>query len=331
MIGFFIIVALLIIGGLWMWFGYSRWLQQQTKRVSADSRIVETARGQVEYDMRGAGEVILHFHGGNVGHNGWFMLAHLVEAGYTVLTPDRPGYLGTPLPTDASPESQADLFAALLDKLDIKSVAVAGVSAGGPGALMFAIKYPERTKALILLSAITKQTGLSDDQLNSTLGKLVMSPKAQNISYFFINQAMKKMPGLALADYVRTETTYDSKTGKQYIEQILNDPPQKLQVMALADAIVPALPRFEGVMNDLAVQQTLADLPLEKIKAPTLIVHSKHDGDVPYENATHAAGQIPDAELITVEQFGHRIWWGDASVTQEFQQRIEVFLQHHLP
>ena len=329
MIWLILIVGLIIIGNLGIRGYYRKWLKVQTKRVSADSKIIQTSRGQVEYDMRGHGPTVLHFHGGNVGHNGWFFLAHLVEGGYRLLTPDRPGYLGTLLANNGSPEAQADLAAALLDALAIDAVAVVGISAGGPGALQFVLRHPDRAKALILLSAISRRTGLSEDQMNSTLGRLVMTPRFQNPAYFLINQAMKRIPSLALQDYVRTETTYDMKTGKRYIKQILADPAQRQQVMDLADAIVPALPRFEGVSNDLNVQQSLDNLPLEQIQIPTLIVGSKNDGDIGYENSTNSHAKIPNAELITVEQFGHFIWWGDAQVTKDFQKRIEIFLDEN--
>ena len=325
-----VVVSLFAISLGWLMRQYRHWIITQTERVSAESKIIQTHLSQIEYDLRGEGPVVLHFHGGNVGHNGWFMLEHLVQAGFQLLTPDRPGYLGTPQTGNGSPERQADLFTALLDKLDIDKVAVVGVSAGGPPALQFALRHPQRVTAVVLLSAITQQTKLAEDQLNSTLGKLVMTPRFQNVAYLLINLAMKRLPSLALQDYVRTETTYDMETGKQLIAQILANPSQKQQVMALADGIVPALPRFEGVMNDLEVQQTLVDLPLKKIQAPTLIVHSRHDGDVPYTNATQAHEQIPNSELITVDQFGHMIWWGDQEVTQDFHARIEAFLHTHV-
>jgi pimeloyl-ACP methyl ester carboxylesterase len=47
-------------------------------------------------------------------------------------------------------------------------------------------------------------------------------------------------------------------------------------------------------------------------------------------NSTHAAGAIPNAELVTVDQFGHLIWWGDPAVTAAFQRRIEAFLDEHV-
>jgi pimeloyl-ACP methyl ester carboxylesterase len=141
---------------------------------------------------------------------------------------------------------------------------------------------------------------------------------------------MKRIPRFAMQDYVRTETTYDMATGTRMIDEILADPTQRRQVMAMADAIVPALPRFEGVTNDLSVQQSLGVLPLDKVAAPTLVIGSRYDGDVGYENITHAAEGIANAELVTVDQFGHLIWWGDADVTAAFQQRIEDFLGEHV-
>lgn len=315
------------LGGTTLW--YRRWLAHHTGKTLAGSRVIQTVRGPAEYDVHGNGPVVLHFHGGNVGHNGWFMLKHLVDVGFQVLTPDRPGYLGTPLAENGSPEAQADLMAVLLDQLDIERVAVVGVSAGGPGALQFALRHPGRTCCLVLLSAITRRTPLTDDQLNSTLGKLVMTRRFQNPASFLIHLAMTHMTKLALRDFVQTETTYGAEQGQHHIDQVMAHPKQREEVQALADAMVPALPRFDGVMNDLEVQQSLDDLPLERIRVPTLIVHSRNDGDVPYENATFAAGAIPGAELITVEQFGHFIWWGDPAVTADFQRRVEAFLAAH--
>jgi hypothetical protein len=120
-----------------------------------------------------------------------------------------------------------------------------------------------------------------------------MTRRFQDPAYFLINQAMKRIPKLVMQDYVRTETTYDAATGRSFIERILTDPAQRRQVMAMADAMVPALPRFDGVANDLAVQQELDELPLASVAVPTLVVGSRHDGDIGYVNLTHSAGGHP--------------------------------------
>ena len=80
-------------------------------------------------------------------------------------------------------------------------------------------------------------------------------------------------------------------------------------------------------MNDLQVQQTLGELPFDRVTAPTLVVGSRHDGDIGYANSVNSHERIAGAELITVDQFGHLIWWGDAAVTKEFEGRIEEFLR----
>jgi len=309
---------------------YRQWLRARTDAASADSHIAQTAMGRVEYGMRGKGTVVLHFHGGNVGHNGWFFLDHLVRAGYQVMTPDRPGYLGTPIGNGRSPEKQADLAAALLDTLGIERVAVAGISAGGPGAIQFAARHPQRVDALVLLSAISQRTMLSDDQTGSMLGRLVMTARFQDIAYFLIHQSMTYFTAVVMRGYVKTETTYGDDVGKRYVRKIMADPAQKRQVLLLADAMVPAGPRFPGVLNDLQVQQALDELPMHEVRAPTLIVGSRHDGDIGYANAVNAHARIAGSTLITVDQFGHFIWWGDAEVTRDFERRIEEFLAQHV-
>lgn len=325
-------LGVLALACIWCWTAYRRWLRECTRRASAETTVAETPLGRVEYDVRGAGPVVLHFHGGNVGHNGWFFLEHLIRAGFTVLTPDRPGYLGTPIENGGTPEQQADLAAALLDTLGIDRVAVVGLSAGGPGAIQFVVRHAERVDALVLLSAISQRTGLSADQTGSTLGRLVMTRRFQNFAYFLINRAMHLFPAVSMQDFVRTETTYDKATGKALIKQVLADPEQKRQVLAMADAMVPALPRFPGVSNDLAVQQNLDDLPLERVGTPTLIVGSRYDGDIGYQNSLNAHEKIPDSDLVTVDQFGHLIWWGDPAVTRHLESQIEAFLlQHQAP
>src|SRR4029434_9131170 len=74
MIWVILIVGLIIIGSLGIRGYYRKWLKVQTKRVSADSKIIQTSRGQVEYDMRGHGPTVLHFLGGNVGAQ-WLVLS----------------------------------------------------------------------------------------------------------------------------------------------------------------------------------------------------------------------------------------------------------------
>ena len=54
-----------------------------------------------------------------------------------------------------SPAAQADAYAALLDHLDIKAPII-GMSAGGPSAIQFALRYPDRCSGLVLIAGVSK-------------------------------------------------------------------------------------------------------------------------------------------------------------------------------
>jgi pimeloyl-ACP methyl ester carboxylesterase len=65
--------------------------------------------------------------------------------------------LDTPPEVGKTPEEQADAFAALLDALKMDKAIVAGISAGGPPSLQFALRHPARCTALLLVSAVTER------------------------------------------------------------------------------------------------------------------------------------------------------------------------------
>lgn len=249
---------------------YRRWLAHYTRKASVESRVIQTARGPVEVDIRGNGPVVLHFHGGNVGHNGWFMLAHLLDKGFQVLTPDRPGYLGTPLADKGTPEAQADLMAALLDELNVERVAVVGVSAGGPAALQFALLHPGRTSDLVLLSAITRCTSLSN------------------------NQTMQAQPPYVL---ISSDDLAWLHQAKAILLGRLDNPPALLE---LARAVY---------LNDhkLKAGFKAVDLVPEHhgITAPTLIIHGEQNGTVPVAQAKRATKHISQSQLRWLSTYWH--------------------------
>jgi pimeloyl-ACP methyl ester carboxylesterase len=102
--------------------------------VYVEPRIAGTAKGKVEFDLtEGDGPVVLSVHGGLGGADqGRLNADWLAGQGYRILSPSRPGYLGTPLDSGATVEDQAGLLAALLDTLNIGQVALMAHSAGGP-------------------------------------------------------------------------------------------------------------------------------------------------------------------------------------------------------
>ncbi len=101
---------------------------------------------------------------------------------FCLITPSRPGYGKTPLFNLVSPKDTAELFIALLDELELKSVIVFGISAGGLTAIELASNFPDRVKKLVLVSAVTKKWMTEKDDTYQRAKKL-FSPSVEKYSW----------------------------------------------------------------------------------------------------------------------------------------------------
>src|SRR5579884_2013083 len=135
---------------------YQHWKQQQKQRLETESQLIETAQGQVEYRLEGDGPAVLLIHGSPGGYDQGMALARFLNLhDYTTLAISRPGYLRTPLISGKTPEEQADLFAQVLDMLNIPQVVLIAISGGGPSALQFALRHPEHCRGLIMIAGLS--------------------------------------------------------------------------------------------------------------------------------------------------------------------------------
>jgi pimeloyl-ACP methyl ester carboxylesterase len=148
-IGVFAVAAALLAA---VYSSYRGDIVKARERIASGSQIAETRCGPIEYIARGDGPAVLFVHGAGGGFDqGLDFIEPLVKSGLRVVLMSRFGYLRTPLPADASAAAQADAHACLLDALQIERAAVFGVSAGAPSSMQFALRHPQRTRALVLL------------------------------------------------------------------------------------------------------------------------------------------------------------------------------------
>ena len=145
-IGIVVFIILLFIS-------FRRWKRSAIK-VMDDGEVMKTATGEIHYKLTGEGPVLFFMHGGPGGIDQGILIDDMVQEGYSILVVSRPGYLRTPF-VPLSYEEQVDQYAELLDKLNIDKVVAMGYSAGGPLALNFANKYPERTHALVMEAGVS--------------------------------------------------------------------------------------------------------------------------------------------------------------------------------
>lgn len=267
---------------------YLRMRRAVSARLAAGSQIVTTLRGPLEAAIRqGGSPTLLVSHGNGGGYDQGLAIAELAGGSECrIVAVSRAGYLRTPCDQPTRPEVQADDYAALLDALDIPQAVVMGVSAGGPAALQFALRHPDRCAGLILISALTLpvQVPGSARTLFTLMARLdPLSWLAYPLIKNRLITSNGPLPAPVKADSARM--------------QALN----RLMRMPLGSADR----RLAGIINDFEQSIPHKNYPLEKITRPALVIHGLADPLIPPAHAEAAASAIPDAELILIDGAGH--------------------------
>ena len=165
---------------------------------------------------------------------------------------------------------------AVLDAAGADSAHLYGVSMGGGIALEFAIRYPDRTRSVIL---------------GCTTAKTEVSPaRAKWMTSLVYRLPMPELKALS------------GRRGHGYGEAA------ESQAIARDQAILAADPfTVSGV---IAQSHAIADYAVDAadvgaLKPPALVLHGTQDQAVPYAAGRRLADMIPGARLVTFEGAGH--------------------------
>lgn len=282
---------------------YIKDLKAARKRIATGAQVFYSPQGPIEFAERGNGPAVLVIHGAGGGFDQGLDLARgFVGDDYHVIAPSRFGYLGTPLPADASAEAQADAHLALLDALHVDRVAVVGVSAGGPSALQLCLRHQERCSSLTLLVPLAYTPLHASARAPSKFFATVLN--AITASDFLFWTAMK----------VAHATLMETILGTP-VEVYRNAAPdERRAVDAMMRSILPISRRAAGIFNDGVVSSTLTRYPLEEIRIPSLIISAADDRYRTYENALYTAEGIPNATFVGFPAGGHLLVGHDAEI-----------------
>jgi len=283
--------AVVVVGGL-VFLSYSKDIERARSAVATGARTAITAAGPIEYAERDDGVPLLSIHGAGGGWDQGLTNVHdLVGSDFRVIAPSRFGYLGTPIPTDASPAGQADAHVALLSELQIDKAVVVGVSAGARSAIELALRHPDRVSALIL---IVPGTYAPESPV------MVEGSRGSAFVFWLVNTG---------ADFAWWAI---EKVAPSVLIRFLGVPPEVVEAAAAKDrdrvtaiirSVEPLSRRFPGINIDSAPD--LHRLPLEKIAAPTVVVSAEDDLFNTLPAAKFAASSIPGAKLVAYDTGGH--------------------------
>ena len=270
------------------WLVYRRYqhdISLAYKRISRGSKIIGTACGPVQYTELGEGAPMLIVHGAGGGYDQGEYFAKLIGGNYRWIAPSRFGYLGTPVPDGANSSLQADAYACLLDTLGIDRVGVVAVSMGGPSSLLFAQRYPQRTKSLVMFSgvshALPPRSAILDILSNVFLN-----------DFAFWSMVHLNPKGILVALGVPLE-----------VQKRLS-PEELAHLKTFLESILPMGARRNGQILEYRMAEYDTE-QIHNIQAPTLVLHARDDTLVSFEQAEFTAQNIPGAQLIPMEKGGH--------------------------
>lgn len=285
-------------------------------------RTVLTKRGPVEFADDGPidGPVVLTVHGSPGGSDqGRLMGGFLVDAGFRVVSPSRPGYLGTPwTPSVATPHVQAVMLADLMTELDIENFGVFSWSGGGPCGYRLAVEYPQRVRALVAFAALSARY----EWRMSLMDRLTFGT---SIGELLLKVAITRTPRFIVSGTLSSEGSLTDSEVERRTAAIMADPELRSFVLGVAKTAVMRGKRMVGVRNDALQFATMPSLDLPEIDVPTLVVHGDADSDVDPSFGRTAAARIPAAELLLMARGTHLALFVDPGY-QQAQQRVCDFL-----
>jgi len=271
-------------------------IKAAVRKLDAQPRahLAGTPYGTIEYAVRGEGPALLVSHPLLGGFDIGLTIADLyVGPGFRVIAPSRFGYLGSSLPAHATVEDQADAYALLLDELGVDRAAVFAYSAGGPSALQFALRHPDRTAVLGLLAPpLPGKTGRPPKPIGNVMF-------GSDLFFWTLKAFLPATLTRILGMPKHFHPTADERV-------VLTDREAEL---------FPIRPRKRGALFDVYVSTpSVQSFPLAEIAVPTLLLNASDDGLSAFSNAVAAAEAIPRVTFTPFEEGGHLLLGQEAAV-----------------
>jgi pimeloyl-ACP methyl ester carboxylesterase len=239
---------------------------------------------ELAYEMQGSGDPVVMIHGGQGDQTMFNDIAVSFANNFRVLTFDQRGSgLSEKPDMDYSIAMLADDTAALMDHVGLSRAHILGVSMGGTIAQEFALRHPEKVRALVL--GCTTAGG----------------PKAIRIG-----------GGSAFTSAYSTEPMSAEERGRALAEAAftkgyLEKHPEVISAMIEARRQRP----IDTVALDHRIKAVLkhdAYDRLPEIACPTLVITGRDDALVSWENSKILADRISGSKLAVLESAGHCFW-----------------------
>ncbi len=250
-----------------------------------DSEFMELDGMDVHYRVEGEGPPLLLLHGAFASLHTWDGWVDRLKNEFKLIRLDLPAHgLTGPRPnSDYSISGYVEFLNRFMSKLGISSFNIAGNSLGGLMSWRFALRYPEKIKKIILVSAAGYQDEEGDGE-TPLLFRVAMAPVLGNILTSVTPRSFIEMN-------LKSVYADDSKVTPELIERYQD----LVRREGNRDAMLSALGSNRVDKSD--------EIP--DIEKPTLIQWGRQDEWIPVENAERFHSDLPNSTLKIYDNVGH--------------------------
>ncbi len=258
----------------------------------------------INYKVHGEGEALVLINGYGSNSRSWLLEIPTFSQEFQVVTFDNRGTGQSDKPDiPYTMEMMAGDVAGLLEAIGIDAAHVYGVSMGGMIAQEFTLRYPDKVISLIL-------------GCTNCGGRHSIRPDEEVMTFLFDAERMKRLTPEEGAreslPFLFSQKFIDNNV--DIIEQIVT---QRVEY-------VTPLHGYTRQAQAIMGHDTYDRLP--QIEVPTLVIAGTADRLVPFENSKTLASQIPNAELVILENMGHGYL---VEAAEEANKAILDFLRRH--
>jgi pimeloyl-ACP methyl ester carboxylesterase len=273
---------------------FARDLKDARARLAGRSETIETSTGTLEYAVMGEGTPLLIVHGASGGFDqGLDMTGALAAHGYRLIVPSRFGYLRSALPDKPTVAMQADAYVELLDRLGADKVVVVSISAGAWSSLQFAIRHPQRCRALVLMVPADSLPAGTSIHGGALVEAFVNSD--------FIAWAALKMMRTEAGKMTQTMLGTDSAVVRAAA------PSERARVAQILDHLLPVSARVGGMQFDVKTAAAREPYPIEKIACPVLTISAEDDRFGTAVRARYIAANVAHGRAVIFPTGGHAL------------------------
>ena len=248
------------------------------------SEFMELDGLRLHYRDEGSGAPLVLIHGTFSSLHTWDGWVEALQDDHRLLRLDLPGHGLTGPRSDGDYRRQADveLIADWLDELGVERASLAGNSLGGAIAWRFALTYPDRVDKLILIDSAGLDTNNQGE--SPPVFRVLEIPLLRRAAALFT-------PRIFFEQSLRDVYAQDERLNEELIDRYYLLLRRRGNRVALLDRLQAPRSQPPGEIGD--------------IQAPVLIMWGEQDNWIPVEAAYQFQEQLPNGELVIIDDAGH--------------------------